>query len=289
MGATEAEVVTEPLVRAMRPADAEAALALSEEAGWNQTAEDWRFMLGDGRALGVYETGRGWVASSLVVPLGPGLAWISMVLVAGDRRRRGFGTMLLRRCIEAVRADGAVPGLDATELGVPVYLPLGFEELYPISRWVLDGPLPPIDPPSRVTVRDLTARDLPAVLAFDEARSRMRRAHVLRYLRDRAPACVAERDGAIVGYAMGRPGRTAAQIGPVIADEPEVACALVAHMGAGGGASMLDVPDAQHAVSAWLTENGAVRQRGYTRMTLGRFPGIETPGSLHALAGPELA
>jgi hypothetical protein len=52
---------------------------------------------------------------------------------------------------------------------------------------------------------------------------------------------------------------------------------------------MLDVPDAQHAVSAWLTENGAVRQRGYTRMTLGRFPGIETPGSLHALAGPELA
>ena len=64
MGATEAASVTQPLVRPMQPADAEAALALSQEAGWNQTADDWRFMLGEGRALGVYEPGRGWVASS---------------------------------------------------------------------------------------------------------------------------------------------------------------------------------------------------------------------------------
>jgi ribosomal protein S18 acetylase RimI-like enzyme len=289
MAATEALAMVEPLVRPMRPADAEAALALSEEAGWNQTAEDWRFMLGEGRALGVYEPGRAWVASSLVVPLGPGLAWISMVLVAGNRRRRGFGTMLLRRCIDAVRADGAVPGLDATELGRPVYLPLGFEDLYPISRWVVDAPLPPAAPPRGITMHDLTARDLPSVVTFDEARTHVRRAHILRYLRDRASACVAERQGAIVGYAMGRPGRAAAQIGPVVADDPEAARALVARMGEAGGAAILDVPDAHEALSGWLRDSGATRQRGYTRMTLGRFPGIEGPGSVYALAGPELA
>jgi GNAT superfamily N-acetyltransferase len=286
MAATEAEAVTEPLVRPMWPADADSALALSEEAGWNQTAEDWRFMLGEGRALGVYEPGRGWVASSLVVPLGPGLAWISMVLVAGDRRRRGFGTMLLKRCIEAVRADGAVPGLDATELGRPVYLPLGFEELYPISRWVVDRPLPPASPPPGIAIRDLTARDMPAILSFDEPRSGLRRAHILRYLRR---ACVAERDGAIVGYAMARPGRTAAQIGPVVADDAEVARALLARMGEAGGPAILDVPDAHGALSGWLRQGGAARQRGYTRMTLGRSPGLEAPGAVYALAGPELA
>lgn len=287
MGATEAATMARPLVRPMQPADAEAAFALSEEAGWNQTAEDWRFMLGDGRALGVYEPGRGWVASSLIVPLGPGLSWISMVLVARDRRRRGFGTMLLERCIAAVRADEAVPGLDATELGRPVYLPLGFEDLYPISRWVLEAPLSPRAVPD-CTIRPLAALDMRAIAAFDEARSRMHRGHVLEYLRDRAPAVVAERGGTVVGYAMGRPGRTAAQIGPVVAETAEIACALVARMGEHGGRTLIDVPDAHAALTDFVRQHGATRERGYTRMTLGRFPGLDEPGKVYALAGPEL-
>ena len=287
MAATEAATLAQPLVRPMRPADAEAALALSQEAGWNQTAEDWRFMLGEGSALGVYEPGRGWVASSLVVPLGQELSWISMVLVAGTRRRRGLGTMLLERCIAAVRAAGAVPGLDATELGRPVYLPLGFEDIYPISRWVLDT-IPSAPAPAGYTIRPLTPGDMRALVAYDEAQSRMRRGHVLHYLRDRAPALVAERAGTVAGYAMGRPGRTAAQIGPVVADTAEIAHALTARMGESGGRTMLDVPDAHAGVAAWLKQHGATRERGYTRMTLGRFPAIAEPGKVFALAGPEL-
>ena len=62
-----------------------------------------------------------------------------MVLVTKDRRRGGVGTGLLKRCIEEVRAAGAVAGLDATEQGRPIYLPLGFHDLYKISRWHLDG------------------------------------------------------------------------------------------------------------------------------------------------------
>ena len=287
MGATEAARVTQPLVRPMQPADAEAALALSQEAGWNQTADDWRFMLGEGRALGVYEPGRGWVASSLVVPLGPELSWISMVLVARDRRRRGLGTMLLERCVATVQAAGAIPGLDATELGRPVYLPLGFEDRYPISRWVLDAPLPPADA-AQCTIRELTAADMRTIAAFDETRSRMHRSHVLAYLRDRAPALIAERGGSVVGYAMRRPGRTAAQVGPVVAETPEIARALVARMAEGVGRTLIDVPDAHAGLAAWLAQHGATRERGYTRMTLGRFPGLDEPGKVYALAGPEL-
>jgi GNAT superfamily N-acetyltransferase len=286
MAGTEVRMTAQPLVRPMQPADADAALALSREAGWNQTADDWRFMLGEGRALGVYETGRGWVASSLVLPLGPGLSWISMVLVAGERRRRGLGTMLLERCI-AVRGDGAVPGLDATELGRPVYLPLGFEDLYPISRWVLEGPLAGCAP-SHSTIRALTGSDMRTVVAFDETRSRMHRSHVLAYLRDRGPGLVAEHDGRVVGYAMARPGRTAAQIGPVVAETPEIACALLARMAEGSGRTLIDVPDAHAGLTDLLRHSGATRERGYTRMTLGRFPGLDEPCKVYALAGPEL-
>ena len=289
MAATEARVRAEAATRPMTAADAEAGFALSQEAGWNQTLEDWRFMLAEGRGLGVHEPGRGFVASSLVLPLGAGLSWISMVLVARDRRRNGLGTMLLSRCVEAARAAGAVPGLDATEIGRPVYLPLGFRDLYPISRLVLEAPLPEVRPPDGVRLRALAPADLPALTGYDERHSRMQRGHVLSYLAGRAPACIAERGGAVVAYAMGRPGRTAAQIGPVVADNPDVALALVARIGARGGRTMLDVPDAHVALADFLQRHGAVRERGYMRMTLGRFPGIESPGGVFALAGPELA
>src|SRR4051812_6348462 len=117
-------------VSAIEPEQAEAVWPLSIEAGWNQNAADWRFMLAAGRGFGCTGTDGSWQASSLVLPLGQRLAWISMVLVTSARRRGGVGSGLLKRCIEEVRAAGAVAGLDATEQGWPIYLPLGFHDLY---------------------------------------------------------------------------------------------------------------------------------------------------------------
>ena len=116
----------------------EAVWPLSIEAGWNQNVADWRFMLGAGRGFGCTGPDGKWQASSLVLPLGQKLAWISMVLVTKERRRGGLGTGLLKRCIDEVRSAGAVAGLDATEQGRPIYLPLGFRDLYRISRWHFD-------------------------------------------------------------------------------------------------------------------------------------------------------
>src|SRR5690349_8165049 len=93
-------------------ADCEAVWPLSIEAGWNQNVVDWRFMLGEGRGFGLRGADGKWEASSLVLPLGSKLAWISMVLVTQARRRGGVGTGLLKRCIAEVTAKGAVAGLD---------------------------------------------------------------------------------------------------------------------------------------------------------------------------------
>ena len=76
-------------------------------------------------------------------------------------------------------------------------------------------------------------------------------------------AFVAEVDGGIAGYALGRPGRIAFQIGPVVADREDVAVALVSHALARlDGPAMIDVPDAHADLRAWLDRHGAVRSAG---------------------------
>lgn len=283
---------TEALVEeTITAADAEGLLPLSVEAGWNQTADDWRFLLASGQGVGVRDSAGRWLGSALALPLGGDLSWLSMVLVAKAARRRGIGTRLLRRCIDAARAGGTVAGLDATELGRPIYLPLGFRDLYAVSRWHIDGGRIKAQS-STCTVRSLAFGDLAGVVAFDAQRSAMQRSAVLRYLAGQAPhqAFVAKNAGRTSGYALGRPGRIAPQIGPVVAEDEATALALIAHaLGVIAGAAILDVPDAHRGLSDWLAAHGAVRQRGFVRMALGQpADGIADPRWIFALAGPEL-
>jgi GNAT superfamily N-acetyltransferase len=276
---------------AIAPIDAgecEAVWPLSIEAGRNQNVADWRFMLGAGRGFGLRGADGRWEASSLVLPLGDRLAWISMVLVTKARRRGGVGTGLLKRCIAEVQASGAVARLDATEQGRPIYLPLGFRDLYKIARWHFDGAT---DVPPGIAVRPMTAGDLPAVLAYDRARSFMDRPALLTHLASRQPraAWVAEEGGRLTGFVLGREGRTATSIGPVMAETEKTGLALIAQAASSVPAPfIIDVPDAHAEIRAWLERQGAVSPRGYRRMTLGTAPGLDDPSHVFALAGPEL-
>ncbi|HEY4169575.1 MAG TPA: hypothetical protein VGM96_22485, partial [Reyranella sp.] len=259
-----------PSIEPIGVAESEAVWPLSIEAGWNQNVVDWRFMLGAGRGFGLRGEDGKWEASSLVLPLGDKLAWISMVLVTRARRRGGVGTGLLKRCIAEVQASGAVAGLDATEQGRPIYLPLGFRDLYKISRWHFDGVK---EMPSTAAVRPMTGADLPAVLAYDRKLSRMERPELLTHLASRQPAMAFVADSG--GFVFGREGRTAYSIGPVIADDEATGLALIAKAAASvSGPFIIDVPDAHTAIRQWLECQGAASPRGYVRMTLGTAPGL---------------
>ena len=84
--------------------DAQAGLVLSTEAGWNQNEADWRFFLSKGVVFGVRDGAR-LVATAALLPYSAGNAWISMVLVTADLRRRGIATKLVDACLE--RGDKA--------------------------------------------------------------------------------------------------------------------------------------------------------------------------------------
>jgi GNAT superfamily N-acetyltransferase len=282
----------EPPIELIGPNDAEAVWPLSIEAGWNQNVADWRFMLGAGRGFGLKNEAGVWEASSLVLPLGRNLAWISMVLVTKARRRGGVGTTLLKRCIDEVRANGAVAGLDATEQGRPIYLPLGFSDLYKLSRWHLDSTTDLVAPPLGISVRPFAIADLPKLTTYDRPLSGMERPTLLAHLATRQPgmAWIAETpSGKLAGYSLGREGRNASSIGPVIADSETVALALISKASTSAkGPFILDVPDAHGETRRWLEKQGAVSPRAYMRMTLGTAKKLDDPSHVFALAGPEL-
>jgi GNAT superfamily N-acetyltransferase len=280
-------------VRPINASHSEAVWPLSVEAGWNQNLADWRFMLGAGKGFGCVGPDGRWQASSLVLPLGQRLAWISMVLVTKDRRRGGVGTGLLKRCIEEVRSAGAIAGLDATEHGRPIYLPLGFRDLYAIARWHFDEARDTaVAPPPGIILRPIGPADLPKLALYDRPLTGMERPAILAHLSLRQPArawLAEDVAGKIVGFVLGREGRMATSLGPVVADSEAIALALIVKSAAAApGPFIIDVPVMHRDVRAWLEAQGAVTPRGYMRMTLGEAKGLDDATHLFALAGPEL-
>jgi GNAT superfamily N-acetyltransferase len=275
---------TDLAIAPIEAGESEAVWPLSIEAGWNQNVADWRFMLGAGHGFGLRGSDGKWEASSLVLPLGEKLAWISMVLVTQARRRGGVGTGLLKRCIAEAQANGAVAGLDATEQGRPIYLPLGFRDLYRISRWHFDGVK---EMPPTAAVRRMAIADLSGMRVYDHELSSMHRPALLAHLAVRQPAMALVSDAG--GFVLGREGRTAYSIGPVVADDEATGLALIAKAASSvPGPFIIDVPDRHTKIRRWLERQGAVSPRGYVRMTLGSAPGLDDPSHVFALAGPEL-
>lgn len=288
MGRSDAAFVVRPLTLADLPA----AMRLSTEPGWDQTEEDWRLMIaraatrGDA-ALGVEAADGRLVASAMTLGYGDHFGWISMVLVTQGWRRRGLAKNLLARCIDSLRGRGLVPVLDATPAGRGVYLPLGFIDRYGLTRMVAAAPR---IQPSGAT-RPAASADLPAILDYDRAVFGGDRADILRDLLMRAGerARLIERDGRLVGFALGRPGRTAWHVGPVVADSAAIAQALFADALAGwSGKAMSDIASDRTELRAGLETVGFAEERPYSRMTQGALQPFGDPLRLYAAAGPEL-
>lgn len=276
----------------LSPADLPSALALVRECGWNQVEDDWRWFLARGEVFKV-ETAAGLAATAAILPYPPRFGWISMVLVSQSQRRQGIATTLLRTCVDRLEQRGLVAVLDATPAGREVYRQMGFRDGWAITRWRRTGaaPRPPARPAASLQVRPPTEDDWPRIAAMDQEAFGADRAPLLQGLagRCRPFACVAERDGRLLGYLLGRDGRVATQIGPLVAADPDAAPALAAHALARiEGPVLMDVLDRHAAFTAQLAAAGFAVERPYTRMALGGPPDFGNAQVTVAIAGPEL-
>jgi GNAT superfamily N-acetyltransferase len=277
----------------LRAADLGDAAALVAEAGWNQVAADWRIFLELGMVYAVRNSAGRVIATAATLSYGGRFAWISMVLVAGAYRRQGLARRLMNRCIQDLTAAAIVPVLDATPAGRSVYLALGFQDAWSYHRLAGRGtskgrylPVPPdlhIQPIDDATFEELCRYDA-TVFGAD-------RSAVLARLRGRAPAAelVVLRGGRVCGFLLGRHGRSAQQLGPLVAEDAAIAQALLARGLAGiDGPVYIDLADAKASLCAWLTELGFAAQRPLTRMLHRRSTSFEDAARTFAVAGPEL-
>ena len=269
-------------------ADLADAGALVAEAGWNQVAADWRIFLDFGTAYAVRSGGRV-IATAATLPYGR-CAWISMVLVAGSHRRQGLATRLLHRCISDIEASGLVPVLDATPAGAKVYAPLGFEAAWGFTRLAAQRHSIEAPQADAIAIRPIADADWAALCAYDVAIFGADRSGVLARMRGRLAASnlVAQRGGRIAGMLLGRDGRTAAHLGPLIAEDDAIAQALLAQaLRAIAGPVYIDVVDAKSEVRGFLEASGFAAQRPFTRMLLGRRESFDDLSRTYAVIGPE--
>ena len=278
-------------LRALGPTDLGAAAKLAAEAGWNQVDADWRIFLELGRLVGVDLPGEGVVATAATLPLGAELGWISMMLVATPFRRQGLAQHLLGQCILDLAAQGLTPGLDATDAGRELYQRHGFQDSWAITRWRRERGAPPAVADASVEVRAATAADLGTIAALDRRAFGYERRHVLARLLERAPriAALALRRSEPCGFVLGRDGREALQLGPLVATDATAPVALLAHATAQNpGGAYLDSPDRHQDLCGWLATHGFAPQRRFTRMLYRRDEPSGDPLLAFAIAGPEL-
>jgi GNAT superfamily N-acetyltransferase len=268
-------------------ADAPECQLLSDEARWNQNEADWRLILQQDAAVGVRRTGQ--IASAAVMPYGASFGWICMVLVTSHARRQGLASQLMRNRMDWLASQNAVAGLDATPAGRAVYAPLGFNDIYPLTRFEVGslarGAHPPatdVKPAGDAELKTIADYDLPV---FGEDRSALlgvwlRRQPLL--------AHIAVAGSRLAGFVLGRDGRRATQVGPLVAENADIAIRLVdAALAAIEGPVLIDVPDRHAKVQAWLAERGFTVQRGYMRMLLGRSKPLDDESRVMAITGPE--
>lgn len=252
-------------VRRLTTRDLTACSDLAESRDWGRETHKWRLLLTAGQGYGIDAPDRpGALIGAFVLtpypalPGGRAYTCVSMVLVAERFARRGLGRRLMRHALH--ESGDAAAFLSATPNGRPLYEELGFRAVG--ASCMLTGHFtPPTDRQTStgVAVRTARAADLPAVRALDAEAFGADRTGLLARLPAFADRFLVAEDtaGALTGFAAAWPNGGTTVLGPVVADTPATARALVTDLAAlAPGPVRFDLERRHEELDGWLRACG---------------------------------
>jgi GNAT superfamily N-acetyltransferase len=268
-------------------AEVDEGLRLSDEAGWNQTPEDWVTYIRHGRVIGLRTAEGKLIASAGIMPYPPNFGFLALVLVTQAWRHRGFATHLAGECLAMLRQDGLTPVLNATPAGAAAYERLGFRFVFGSSRWEGNPSAGVKSSAISGGVREVEPRDLDDLVDWDAnafgAKRRFLLAEFLR--REGTVALITKHEP---GFIVARQGRHATLLGPLVAETASSGLRLLAAiLSVTRGPTYLDLPDEFVEYASWLEAHRFRRQRPFHRMALNRITPFGERGRLFLGAGPE--
>jgi GNAT superfamily N-acetyltransferase len=285
--------MNQPLqLRVLRLDDLPFADSLRALVGWNQTLDDWhRFLAMEPDGCFLADWNGAPVGTATTLRYGSEVAWIGMVLVHPEFRRRGIGRALLERCIDWLQEAGVrCIKLDATPAGKQVYDGMGFKDEWTLTRWEHQGLR--VAQPAHAGLRPWRDAEGGEVGPLDMAAFGVPRNPLLAALAHQSQRglVLEPTHGPLLGYGFIRAGSRATYLGPIAARSAEAGITLVEALLAAkpGERVFWDIPDANTAAVNWARQNGFTQQRMLTRMYLGNNPAQSDPQLQFALAGPEV-
>jgi GNAT superfamily N-acetyltransferase len=268
----------EPRVRPITEDDIKAATELGARTGFDTEASTWRWILSLGRGLCIALPDGALVGTVVLIPFGPALAMVAMMMVRDDYRRRGLGKLLMRAALDL--EEIATVALYATEVGEKLYRAIGF---VPASASVrVEGSIRAQEPRRDARLRPLRPSDFSEIVRLDAEAQGAPRAQLLSTLLppalDTAHGFVLERDEThLEGFGIATVDLATWRIGPLVAERDEDAVLLVSRLAEGKERIRMDIEPDETALSAWAREAGLAEGEISPRMTLGR----PMPGKRH--------
>lgn len=251
-----------------------------QQAGWNQLRTDWlRVLRYEPKGCFAAFSGDQLIGTVTTTTYGKDLAWIGMMLIHPNFRRRGIATALMQRSISYLR-DRHVDciKLDATPEGQFVYEQLGFVPEWKFHRWERSaGQAPETVRPNHVVSQ------IERLAWLDRDAFGADRFAYLKVLKE-VSFTISGEDG----FGMIRSGRRACYLGPVTAGTLESAEHIVREIvGLLTGRIFWDIPGPNAAAQRLAEQLGFHPIRELTRMTLGQMLNNPDVSIQFAIAAPE--
>lgn len=213
-------------IRPMTEADLGQMHQLSIGVGWPHRPEDWRLVMSVGEGFVACDTIGRALGSAMWWTFGESFATVGMVITSPRLQAQGAGRQLMEMIFE--QSGDRDLRLSATKAGYRLYRSLGFEPIGRIFQHQGRSVALPAAVPDFPGLRAVTTADLDALSKLDASAYGADRSRVIAALLAHSLGTVVERDGEIVGFALCRPFGRGHVVGPIVAENDDMAVALVA-------------------------------------------------------------